>query len=174
MFRLSPFDSNNKRHTSFASVFVSPAVEENIEITINPSDLRIDTYRASGAGGQHVNKTDSAVRLTHLPTGIVSQCQNERSQHKNKSQAMKILKSRLYQLEMDKEKEKNKELENQKLDIGWGSQIRSYVFHPYQLVKDHRTNYETGNTQSIMDGNINQFIRAYLLNSINNETRENE
>ena len=160
--------------TSFASVFVYPAVEEDIEITINPSDLRIDTYRASGAGGQHVNKTDSAVRLTHLPTGIVSQCQNERSQHKNKSQAMKILKSRLYQLEIDKEKEKNKELENQKLDIGWGDQIRSYVFHPYQLVKDHRTNYETGNTQSIMDGNINQFIRAYLLNSINNEIRENE
>ena len=174
MVRISPFDSNNRRHTSFASVFVYPAVEEDIEITINPSDLRIDTYRASGAGGQHVNKTDSAVRLTHLPTGIVSQCQNERSQHKNKSQAMKILKSRLYQLEIDKEKEKNKELENQKLDIGWGSQIRSYVFHPYQLVKDHRTNYETGNTQSIMDGNINQFIRAYLLNSINNEIRENE
>ena len=174
MVRISPFDSNNRRHTSFASVFVYPAVEEDIEIIINPSDLRIDTYRASGAGGQHVNKTDSAVRLTHLPTGIVSQCQNERSQHKNKSQAMKILKSRLYQLEIDKEKEKNKELENQKLDIGWGSQIRSYVFHPYQLVKDHRTNYETGNTQSIMDGNINQFIRAYLLNSINNEIRENE
>ena len=174
MVRISPFDSNNRRHTSFASVFVYPAVEEDIEIIINPSDLRIDTYRASGAGGQHVNKTDSAVRLTHLPTGIVSQCQNERSQHKNKSQAMKILKSRLYQLEIDKEKEKNKELENQKLDIGWGSQIRSYVFHPYQLVKDHRTNYETGNTQSIMDGNINQFIRAYLLNSINNEIRDNE
>ena len=174
MVRISPFDSNNRRHTSFASVFVYPAVEEDIEIIINPSDLRIDTYRASGAGGQHVNKTDSAVRLTHLPTGIVSQCQNERSQHKNKSQAMKILKARLYQLEIDKEKEKNKELENQKLDIGWGSQIRSYVFHPYQLVKDHRTNYETGNTQSIMDGNINQFIRAYLLNSINNEIRENE
>ena len=174
MVRISPFDSNNRRHTSFASVFVYPAVEEDIEIIINPSDLRIDTYRASGAGGQHVNKTDSAVRLTHLPTGIVSQCQNERSQHKNKSQAMKILKARLYQLEIEKEKEKNKELENQKLDIGWGSQIRSYVFHPYQLVKDHRTNYETGNTQSMMDGNINQFIRAYLLKSINNEIRENE
>ena len=135
MVRISPFDSNNRRHTSFASVFVYPAVEEDIEIIINPSDLRIDTYRASGAGGQHVNKTDSAVRLTHLPTGIVSQCQNERSQHKNKSQAMKILKSRLYQLEIDKEKEKNKELENQKLDIGWGSQIRSYVFHPYRIGK---------------------------------------
>ena len=166
MVRISPFDSANRRHTSFASVFVYPSIEENIEIDINPTELRIDTYRASGAGGQHVNKTDSAVRITHLPTGIVSQCQNERSQHKNKNQAMKILKSRLYQLELEKEKEKNKELEDQKLDIGWGSQIRSYVFHPYQMVKDHRTKEENGNTQSVMDGNLSTFIRAYLLSTI--------
>tara|TARA_B100000686_G_scaffold38709_1_gene40099 strand:- start:1680 stop:2564 length:885 start_codon:yes stop_codon:yes gene_type:complete len=169
MVRISPFDSNSRRHTSFASVFVYPAVEDNIEIDINQSELRIDTYRASGAGGQHVNKTDSAVRITHIPTGIVAQCQNQRSQHKNKNQAMKILKSRLYQLEIEKEKEKNKDLEDQKMDIGWGSQIRSYIFHPYQMVKDHRTKEENGNIQSIMDGNLNQFIRAYLLSMINNK-----
>jgi peptide chain release factor 2 len=166
MVRLSPFDSNNRRHTSFASVFIYPSADDNIDIQIEQSDIRIDTYRASGAGGQHVNKTDSAVRITHLPSGIVAQCQNQRSQHKNKNQAMKILKARLYQLELDKEKEKNKELENKKMEIGWGSQIRSYVFHPYQLVKDHRTKLEIGNTQSVMDGNINKFIRAYLLDSI--------
>ncbi len=166
MVRISPFDSNSKRHTSFASVFVYPAVEEDIEIEINPTDLRIDTYRASGAGGQHVNKTDSAVRITHIPTGIVAQCQNQRSQHKNKSQAIKILKARLYQAELEKEKEKNQELQNQKMDIGWGSQIRSYVFHPYQMVKDHRTKKEIGNTQAVMDGEINPFIRAYLLRKI--------
>ena len=169
MVRISPFDSNSRRHTSFASVFVYPAVEDNIEIDINQSELRIDTYRASGAGGQHVNKTDSAVRITHIPTGIVSQCQNQRSQHKNKNQAMKILKSRLYQLEIEKEKEKNKDLEDQKMDIGWGSQIRSYIFHPYQMVKDHRTKEENGNIQAVMDGNLNQFIRAYLLSMINNK-----
>ncbi|MFL2983391.1 MAG: peptide chain release factor 2 [Candidatus Neomarinimicrobiota bacterium] len=169
MVRISPFDANNRRHTSFASVFICPAVEDDIEIKINPSDLRIDTYRASGAGGQHVNKTDSAVRITHIPSGIVSQCQNERSQHKNKNQAMKILKSRLYQAELDKEKEKNRELEDKKMDIGWGSQIRSYIFHPYQLVKDHRTKIENGNLQSIMDGNLDQFMRAYLLKVINNK-----
>ena len=169
MVRISPFDSNSRRHTSFASVFVYPAVEDNIEIDINQSELRIDTYRASGAGGQHVNKTDSAVRITHIPTGIVAQCQNQRSQHKNKNQAMKILKSRLYQLEIEKEKEKNKDLENQKMDIGWGSQIRSYIFHPYQMVKDHRTKEENGNIQAVMDGNLNQFIRAYLLSMINNK-----
>ena len=166
MVRLSPFDSNNRRHTSFASVYIYPSADDNIDIQIEQSDIRIDTYRASGAGGQHVNKTDSAVRITHVPSGIVAQCQNQRSQHKNKNQAMKILKARLYQLELDKEKEKNKELENKKMEIGWGSQIRSYVFHPYQLVKDHRTKLETGNTQSVMDGNINKFIRAYLLDSI--------
>ena len=171
MVRLSPFDTNNRRHTSFASVFVYPSVEEDIEVEVNQTDLRIDTYRASGAGGQHVNKTDSAVRITHLPTGIVAQCQNERSQHKNKNQAMKILKSRLFQLEIEKGKEKNKELEDKKLDIGWGSQIRSYVFHPYQMVKDHRTHIENGNTQSVMDGNINNFIRAYLMNTIKGKKR---
>ena len=169
MVRISPFDSNSRRHTSFASVFVYPAVEDNIEIDINQSELRIDTYRASGAGGQHVNKTDSAVRITHIPTGIVAQCQNQRSQHKNKNQAMKILKSRLYQLEIEKEKEKNKDLEDQKMDIGWGSQIRSYIFHPYQMVKDHRTKEENGNIQAVIDGNLNQFIRAYLLSMINNK-----
>tara|TARA_X000000950_G_scaffold203629_1_gene244945 strand:+ start:5026 stop:5892 length:867 start_codon:yes stop_codon:yes gene_type:complete len=166
MVRLSPFDTNNRRHTSFASVFVYPAVDDNINIEINLSDLRIDTYRASGAGGQHVNKTDSAVRITHIPSGIVSQCQNERSQHKNKNQAMKILKARLYQVELEKEKEKNKKFEDEKMEIGWGSQIRSYVFHPYQMVKDHRTKEENGNTQAVMDGNLNSFIRSYLLSTI--------
>ena len=166
MVRISPFDSASRRHTSFASVYVYPAVEEDIEIDINPTDLRIDTYRASGAGGQHVNKTDSAVRITHLPTGIVAQCQNERSQHKNKSHAMKILKARLYQVELEKEKEKNKDLEDQKMDIGFGSQIRSYVFHPYQMVKDHRTKEENGNTQAVMNGDLNPFIKAFLLSTI--------
>ena len=172
LVRISPFDSNSRRHTSFASVFVYPAVNEEIEIDINPTDLRIDTYRASGAGGQHVNKTDSAVRITHIPSGIVAQCQNQRSQHKNKSQAMKILKARLYQAELEKEKEKNKELEDQKMDIGWGSQIRSYVFHPYNMVKDHRTKEETGNVQAIMDGDLNKFIRAFLLNAIGSRQPE--
>jgi len=166
MVRISPFDSNSRRHTSFASVYVYPSVDETIEIDINPSDIRIDTYRASGAGGQHVNKTDSAVRITHIPTGLVAQCQNERSQHKNKNQAMKLLKARLYQLEIEKEKEKQKDLENQKKDIAWGSQIRSYVFHPYNLVKDHRTKKETGNIQSIMDGELDSFIRSFLLTGI--------
>ncbi|MFL2994029.1 MAG: peptide chain release factor 2 [Candidatus Neomarinimicrobiota bacterium] len=163
MVRISPFDSNSRRHTSFASVYVYPSADESIEIDINPSDLRIDTYRASGAGGQHVNKTDSAVRITHLPTNIVAQCQNERSQHKNKNQAMKLLKARLYQLEIDKEKERQKDLEDKKKDIAWGSQIRSYVFHPYNLVKDHRTKEETGNIQATMDGDLDTFIRSYLL-----------
>jgi peptide chain release factor 2 len=166
MVRISPFDSASRRHTSFASVYVYPAVEENIEIDINPTELRIDTYRASGAGGQHVNKTDSAVRITHLPSGIVSQCQSQRSQHKNKAQAMKILKARLYQAELEKEKEKNKDLEDQKMDIGFGSQIRSYVFHPYQMVKDHRTKEENGNTQAVMDGDLNPFIKSFLLSTI--------
>ena len=171
MVRISPFDSASRRHTSFASVFVYPAVEENIEVEINPTDLRIDTYRASGAGGQHINKTDSAVRITHLPTRIVAQCQNERSQHKNKSQAMKILKARLYQVELEKEKEKNKDLEDQKMDIGFGSQIRSYVFHPYQMVKDHRTKEENGNTQFVMDGGLTPFIKAFLLSTIGTKNK---
>ena len=166
MVRISPFDSNSRRHTSFASVYVYPSIDETIQIDINPNDLRIDTYRASGAGGQHVNKTDSAVRITHMPTGIVAQCQNERSQHKNKNQAMKLLKARLYQLEIDKEKAKQKNLEDQKKDIAWGSQIRSYVFHPYNLVKDHRTKQESGNIQSVMDGDLDNFIRSFLLSEI--------
>ena len=172
MVRISPFDANNRRHTSFASVFVYPSVNDEIEVEISSTDLRIDTYRASGAGGQHVNKTDSAVRITHIPTGIVVQCQNERSQHKNKNQAMKILKARLYQVELEKEKEKNKGLEEQKKDIGWGSQIRSYVFHPYNMVKDHRTKKESGNTQAVMDGNLNSFIRAFLLSNIVEDSAE--
>jgi peptide chain release factor 2 len=168
LVRISPFDANNRRHTSFASVFVYPFSDEEIEIDINPSDLRIDTYRASGAGGQHVNRTDSAVRITHILTGTVAQCQNERSQHKNKAQAMKVLKARLLQLELEKEKEANKKFEDQKMDIGWGSQIRSYVFHPYNMVKDHRTKFETGNVQAVMDGDIDQFIQAWLMQQIDN------
>jgi peptide chain release factor 2 len=140
--------------------------EDEIEIEINSNDIRVDTYRASGAGGQHVNRTDSAVRITHLSTGIVVQCQNERSQHKNKSQAMKVLKARLYQFELQKEKEAAQVIENQKMDIGWGSQIRSYVFHPYNMVKDHRTKHESGNVQAVMDGDIDPFIRAWLVSQI--------
>jgi peptide chain release factor 2 len=166
LVRISPFDASNRRHTSFASVFVYPSVDEDVEIEIDSNDLRIDTYRASGAGGQHVNKTDSAIRITHLPSGIVVQCQNERSQHKNKSQAMKVLKARLYQAKLEEEKEAAKELEDQKMDIGWGSQIRSYVFHPYNMVKDHRTKEETGNVQAVIDGNIDSFIRAFLIQRI--------
>ena len=166
LVRISPFDASNRRHTSFASVFVYPSADEEIEIEIDLGDLRIDTYRASGAGGQHVNKTDSAIRITHLPSGIVVQCQNERSQHKNKAQAMKVLKARLYQAKLEQEKEAAKELEDQKMDIGWGSQIRSYVFHPYNMVKDHRTKEETGNVQAVMDGDIDSFIRAFLVQRI--------
>ena len=166
LVRISPFDSNNRRHTSFASVFVYPTSGEEIEIEIDQNDLRIDTYRASGAGGQHVNKTDSAIRITHIPSGVVVQCQNERSQHKNKASAMKVLKARLYQMEIEKEKEAMKDLEDTKMDIGWGSQIRSYVFHPYNLVKDHRTKEEMGNITAVMDGDIDNFIHAYLLNKI--------
>jgi len=166
LVRISPFDSNSRRHTSFASVFVYPSSDEEIEVEIDTNDLRIDTYRASGAGGQHVNKTDSAIRITHVPTGTVAQCQNERSQHKNKATAMKVLKARLYQLEVEKQKENIQKLEDSKMDIGWGSQIRSYVFHPYNMVKDHRTKEETGNISAVMDGALDNFIRAFLMSKL--------
>ena len=163
LVRISPFDANSRRHTSFASVFVYPEVDETIKIEINEADLRIDTYRSSGAGGQHVNKTDSAVRLTHLPTNIVVACQNERSQHKNKAMAMKILRSRLYELELEKQKERMETYHKTKKEIAWGSQIRSYVLHPYRMVKDHRTGIEVGNADAVLDGDIDRFIQAYLL-----------
>jgi peptide chain release factor 2 len=163
LVRISPFDASSRRHTSFASVFVYPEVSDEIAIEINENDLRIDTYRSTGAGGQHVNKTDSAVRITHIPTGIVVQCQNERSQHKNKAIAMKILKSRLYELKLEEKNEKLNEVNKTKKGIAWGSQIRSYVLHPYKIVKDHRTNLEAGNVNKILDGEIDEFIEAYLM-----------
>ena len=163
LVRISPFDANSRRHTSFASVFVYPEVDDTIKVEINEADLRVDTYRSSGAGGQHVNKTDSAVRITHLPTGIVVACQNERSQHKNRAMAMKILRSRLYELEIEKQKEKMETYHKTKKEIAWGSQIRSYVLHPYRMVKDHRTGVEVGNADAVLDGDIDQFIQAYLL-----------
>ena len=163
LVRISPFDSNSKRHTSFASIFVYPLIDDNVDINIEDKDLRIDTFRASGAGGQHVNKTDSAIRITHIPTNIVVQCQNERSQLKNKNTAIKMLKSKLYQIEIDKKQKEKEKLEGSKKDIGWGSQIRSYIFHPYNLVKDHRTNCENNNINAVMDGEIDIFIRSYLL-----------
>ena len=162
LVRISPFNAQGKRQTSFASVFVYPEVDDDIEIEINPADLRIDTFRASGAGGQHVNKTDSAIRITHIPSNIVVSCQNERSQHKNKETAMKVLKSRLYEEELKKQQAEKAELDKTKTDIGWGSQIRSYVFQPYTLVKDTRTAFETGNLQNVMDGDIDGFIQAFL------------
>ena len=163
LVRISPFDAAKRRHTSFASVYVYPEVQEDIDIDIDEKDLRIDTYRASSAGGQHVNKTDSAVRITHIPTNIVVQCQNERSQLKNKNVAMKVLRSRLYELRKKEHDEKLGKLVSEKKDIAWGSQIRSYVFQPYQLVKDHRTGIESGNVNAVMDGDLNQFIEAYLI-----------
>ncbi|HMV41658.1 MAG TPA: peptide chain release factor 2 [Leptospiraceae bacterium] len=162
LVRISPFDANKRRHTSFASVHVSPELEDDIDIVIEEKDLRVDTYRSSGAGGQHVNKTDSAVRMTHIPTGIVVQCQNERSQIKNRATAMKMLKAKLYELEKKKSEEENQKKSGEKKDIAWGSQIRSYVFHPYNLIKDHRTDHETGNVQPVMDGELDDFVMAYL------------
>jgi peptide chain release factor 2 len=161
LVRKSPFDSGNRRHTSFAAVFVSPEIDDSVEIDVNPADLRIDVYRASGAGGQHVNRTESAVRITHMPSGIVVQCQNDRSQHKNKDQAMKQLKAKLYELEMQKRRENQQALEDSKSDIGWGSQIRSYVLDQ-SLIKDLRTGVETGNTQAVLDGGLDAFIEASL------------
>jgi peptide chain release factor 2 len=161
LVRKSPFDSGNRRHTSFASVFVYPEVDESIEVEINPADLRIDTFRASGAGGQHINKTDSAVRITHLPTNIVVQCQNDRSQHRNRAEAMAMLKSRLFELELRKRQEEKQAMEEAKTDIGWGHQIRSYVLDQSRI-KDLRTNYEVGNTQAVLDGDLDDFISASL------------
>ena len=162
LVRISPFDSAARRHTSFAALDVMPEIDDNVDIVINPIDLRIDTYRASGAGGQHINKTDSAVRMTHLPTGVVVQCQNERSQIQNREQCMRLLRAKLFELEQQKNQDKKDELGGEYHAIEWGSQIRSYVFHPYSLVKDHRTGYEIGNTQFVMDGGLDGFIEAYL------------
>lgn len=162
LVRISPFDSSGRRHTSFVSCDVMPEFDDDIEIEVRTEDLRIDTYRASGAGGQHINTTDSAVRITHVPTGVVVSCQTERSQIKNRESAMKMLKAKLYQRELDEQQRKLDEIRGEKTDIGWGSQIRSYVFHPYSMVKDHRTNYEVGNTSAVMDGDIMPFIDAYL------------
>lgn len=163
LVRISPFDSNARRHTSFVSVFVYPEVEEVPDIVIKPEDIRMATFRASGAGGQYVNKTDSAVRLTHIPTGIVVTCQTERSQLRNRESAMKMLMAKLYQKRLDEERARIEKMEETKSDIAWGHQIRSYVFHPYQMVKDHRTEVETSNTQAVMDGELDEFVRAYLL-----------
>jgi len=162
LVRISPFDANKRRHTSFAAVFVFPEVDEDIEVDLNPEDLRIDTYRAGGRGGQHVNVTDSAVRITHIPTGIVVQCQNERSQHKNKAAALKVLKARLYELEKKKKLEKIEKIEDAKTDIAWGNQIRSYVLHPYKMIKDLRTKLEVGDTDRVLDGDLDEFIKASL------------
>jgi peptide chain release factor 2 len=165
LVRISPFDSNARRHTSFASVSVTPDIEEEIEIDINEADLRVDTYRSSGAGGQHVNKTDSAVRLTHIPSGIIVACQSERSQHKNKARAMKILKSKLYEQEQEQQRDRIDQLKGQRKKIDFGSQIRNYVMQPYQLVKDLRSNYETSDVHSVLDGELDPIIESCLLQS---------
>lgn len=162
LVRISPYDSNKRRHTSFASVFVYPEIEEGVDITIDDKDLRIDTFRASGAGGQHINKTSSAIRITHIPTGTVVQCQNERSQHKNKSAAMKVLHARLYTREQERQDQEMQAFVGDKKDIAWGNQLRSYVYQPYQLVKDHRTNHEIGNIEAVLNGNLDPFIETYL------------
>ncbi|HEV2326277.1 MAG TPA: peptide chain release factor 2 [Terracidiphilus sp.] len=163
LVRISPFDSAKRRHTSFASVFVSPEIDESIHVDIKPEDLKVDTYRSGGKGGQHVNTTDSAVRITHLPTGIVVQCQNERSQHKNRDKAMKMMRSRLYEFELEKKRAESKKLEDSKLDINFGSQIRSYVLQPYRMAKDHRTKVEVGDVDKVLDGYLEPFLRGYLL-----------
>ncbi len=163
LVRISPFDSNARRHTSFSSVFVFPELSDEVEVTIDEKDLKVDTYRASGAGGQHVNKTESAIRITHVPSGIIVACQSERSQHKNRATAMKQLKARLYELETRKKEEEANAIAGEKKEIGWGSQIRSYVLHPYRMVKDHRTGHEVGNTDSVLDGHLEGFVEAYLL-----------
>lgn len=163
LVRISPFDSNKRRHTSFCSVFVHAQIDDDIEIEVREEDIKMDTYRAGGAGGQKVNKTDSAVRLTHAPSGIVVQCQNERSQHQNRAVAMKMLKARLYEQEVEKRNAEKEKIESSKEEIGWGSQIRSYVLHPYQMIKDHRTNLESSQTQKVLDGDLDEFIKEYLV-----------
>jgi len=171
LVRISPFDQNARRQTSFAAVTVTPDIDDDIEVDINEGDLRIDVYRAGGAGGQHVNKTESAVRITHLPTGIVVQCQSERSQHKNKSQAMRVLRSRIYEHMLDQQREKHAEAEAKKKKIEWGSQIRSYVLAPYRMVTDHRTDIKVGNVDAVLDGALDQFIRPYLLKAANEDAQ---
>lgn len=165
LVRISPYDSNARRHTSFASVFLFPELDDDVDIEVLDKDIKVDTFRASGAGGQHINKTDSAIRITHIPSGVVVSCQSQRSQHKNKAQAMKQLKAQLYELERQKKAEESEELAGEKKEIGWGSQIRSYVLHPYRMVKDHRTNHETGNTDAVLDGDLEAFVEAYLLSA---------
>ena len=172
LIRLSPFDANNRRHTSFASVFVIPEIADDIQVVISEADLRIETFRAGGHGGQHVNVTDSAVRIIHIPTGIVVQCQNERSQHKNRASAMKVLRSRLYEIEKEKRTEKIEQYSLGKKDIAWGHQIRSYVLHPYRLIKDHRTDIEVGNVDAVLDGDLDPFIEQYLLTTRSGSRRD--